>query len=111
MYCRNCGKQLADDAKFCQSCGAMQGNGVNFRYTAKPHMNDKSNSLNDVFRCIGKVLILFGFIVPILMSFSIIFSGGYRYSNRETEFFAVLFILSFIFLVIGMSIWEAFRTK
>jgi len=24
MYCKNCGKQIPDDAKFCQNCGANQ---------------------------------------------------------------------------------------
>lgn len=26
MYCKNCGKQLADDSKFCPSCGTKQDN-------------------------------------------------------------------------------------
>ncbi len=28
MFCSECGKQMADDAKFCQSCGAKAGGGA-----------------------------------------------------------------------------------
>jgi uncharacterized membrane protein YvbJ len=24
MYCKNCGKEIADDSKFCQHCGTAQ---------------------------------------------------------------------------------------
>ena len=24
MYCKNCGKEIADDSKFCQYCGTAQ---------------------------------------------------------------------------------------
>lgn len=33
MYCKNCGKEIPDDSKFCQHCGSSQtkqGNYINF---------------------------------------------------------------------------------
>ena len=30
MYCKNCGAQLADGAKFCNQCGVLSGNGDAF---------------------------------------------------------------------------------
>ena len=27
MYCKHCGREIADDSKFCQHCGKSQGSG------------------------------------------------------------------------------------
>lgn len=28
MYCKNCGKEIAEDSKFCQHCGALQSSEI-----------------------------------------------------------------------------------
>ena len=33
MFCKNCGKEMRDDARFCPNCGAVNGGPVRSRPT------------------------------------------------------------------------------
>lgn len=45
MYCKNCGKEIPDDSKFCQHCGCSQSNNDN---NISERDNDKSISDNSL---------------------------------------------------------------
>ena len=64
-YCTKCGTQLADDAKFCSSCGAAQsvtGN-YQYRYNDQPQNRPVTPAVNDS-KSFGFALL--GFFVPIV---------------------------------------------
>lgn len=47
MYCKNCGKQIADDSKFCSFCGAEITNN-NYQVNQEPSiMNARFNYVNN----------------------------------------------------------------
>lgn len=63
MYCRHCGKELTDDAKFCPNCGTSTQEEVRDPFTSNEHFNapnevveDKPPKVWTVFSVIGKVL-------------------------------------------------------
>lgn len=70
MFCKNCGTQLSDDAKFCPNCGAKTINAndngadtnsqtVNVQNSVKPeNQNKKSGCLKLVLKGLGILLIL-----------------------------------------------------
>ena len=64
-YCTKCGTQLADDAKFCSSCGTAQSAAYSsqYRYNDQPISNTSKPAVND-----GKSfgLALLGFFVPLV---------------------------------------------
>lgn len=82
MYCKHCGKEIADDSKFCSSCGASQELSS---VLEEQKINDQSikasNGIYIVRRLIGsiidKAIILFISLVIILIitSFDYSFSG------------------------------------
>lgn len=58
MYCRNCGKELDEDARFCPNCGAEQESFAQTEtvYTTAAVVEDKPPRVWSVFSTIGKVL-------------------------------------------------------
>ena len=64
-YCTKCGTQLADDAKFCSSCGTAQSSAYSsqYRYNDQPMSNTSEPAVND-----GKSfgIALLGFFVPLV---------------------------------------------
>ena len=64
-YCTKCGTQLADDAKFCSSCGTAQSTAYSsqYRYNDQPISKPSAPVVND-----GKSFgfALLGFFVPLV---------------------------------------------
>ncbi len=61
-YCKNCGKELEDDAKFCPSCGTDQNvtTLVNpIRESNNINNNVKSNGKSNKSRIVGAILAFF----------------------------------------------------
>lgn len=71
MYCKNCGKEIAPDAKFCPSCGASTGDAPAQPQYQQPVINVINNN-NNVNRNVG------GF--------------GYIHKSKWTAFFLCLFL-------------------
>ena len=46
MYCKNCGKEIAPDAKFCPSCGASTGDAPAQPQYQQPVINVVNNNTN-----------------------------------------------------------------
>ncbi len=117
MFCRNCGKQLADDTKFCPSCGAPQNNGVNFRYSEKPQINNKSNSSNKGFKRVGITLTISGFaawMLLLLILRLVIDRKPYRmfnYTSDEEEFILMFISLAFLTMLAGIGLIIAYIVK
>lgn len=73
MFCKNCGVQLNDEAKFCANCGnvvnSVQASGVTetvkediLRLELKPTFKFSYKFLGNFFKCFGMVFILFFYI-------------------------------------------------
>ena len=65
MYCKHCGSQIADSAKFCQNCGASQNDAA----PQQPVINVVSNNTN-----VNKI------------------HGGYVHKSKWVAFFLCLFL-------------------
>lgn len=51
MFCRKCGKEIPNDARFCTSCGADQQNGMQANTTTV-----KSNTVNETISSVSEKL-------------------------------------------------------
>lgn len=71
MYCKNCGKEIAEGAKFCPDCGASTGAAPAQPQYQQPVINVINNN-NNVNRNVG------GF--------------GYIHKSKWTAFFLCLFL-------------------
>ena len=64
MYCRHCGKELNDEARFCPACGAKQfdesnqyqGSTYDDPFTTATEIEDKPAKCWSVFAKVGKIL-------------------------------------------------------
>lgn len=73
MFCRNCGHEIPDDSKFCESCGAVLQNDarqVSPKYDGgnytKNEASDKSSGINGGLSLIVSIVIVSVFLVGIL---------------------------------------------
>jgi len=59
MYCKNCGFENKDSAKYCENCGVNLNFHSNFNknYTTQPHNSNSSNN-NILIICITLIIIL-----------------------------------------------------
>lgn len=58
MYCRHCGKEIADDAKFCPFCGEKtEDTVVAEKVTNGSKGSDKSRGLALILACVGFFLL------------------------------------------------------
>lgn len=62
MFCKNCGKEIAEDAKFCPSCGATIGIETNTQ-AVKTENNEK---LIPGWLILGFAIPLVGFVCTII---------------------------------------------
>lgn len=63
MYCRNCGKKLDDDVRFCPNCGTEQQGAEQQHFTSNEPAKEAAEVVEDkppkvwtVFSVVGKVL-------------------------------------------------------
>ena len=45
MYCKNCGKEMPDGAKFCRTCGEKNSDGPSNEHTSKERERQQTNSV------------------------------------------------------------------
>ena len=76
MYCKHCGKQIADDSKFCKHCGSNQ-----YDSTTSPNLRKSSESLcfNKYIKKRNKLITIFLWSIVI----SICCALGYATINYE----------------------------
>ena len=48
MYCKNCGKEVADGTKFCPDCGQPIENGNSTGQAMNQHLENAQNKLDDI---------------------------------------------------------------
>ena len=105
-FCRNCGKEVSDGAKFCAGCGTPTGVAA-----GAPAVNNSAGNAPDlrVNRATTKVaddamdfdeLSLFGYFVKCLKNYAV-FSGRAR-RKEAWGFWLFQFILSFVLGIIGL---------
>ncbi|MDD4493446.1 MAG: zinc-ribbon domain-containing protein [Eubacteriales bacterium] len=61
MFCKNCGKQLSDNARFCDGCGSPTqgtGNSVNQQGQSRPSNNTQENTVVNVLAYLGILFFL-----------------------------------------------------
>lgn len=63
MFCRNCGKELPEEAKFCPNCGY---NKTNSEASAKSSSSGKITAIN-VLTILSMVLGIFAFFIPTIV--------------------------------------------
>ena len=76
MYCRNCGKELDENARFCPNCGANIQSNAQPSVTAVEAEEDRPAKVWTVFSIIGKILgivCLATSLIPFLNFFSLSF--------------------------------------
>lgn len=80
MYCKYCGKQIADDSIFCSSCGASQDLG-----SANAKRHEQTQSSNENGQRSNKLNMVFFIIFVILISMHVHYSISYaNYKNYYT---------------------------
>lgn len=103
MYCRQCGKEIANESKFCQFCGAGQESEVTLD---KPLMKKSTEqTINEVKEQIsngqetGKLYLIIGWIsmVVSLLFIPVVFGAiavimGYLYRDKDEKMGTVLMI-------------------
>lgn len=77
MYCKHCGKQIADDAKFCDGCGERVSDAPIVNNYVVP---EKKPAKKKKIGCLGIALILF-----VLLGSCGAILGGEEESSSETE--------------------------
>ena len=51
MYCKHCGKEIADDSKFCQYCGkSLESNTINYFESIKTFISSNKKIVKIVIR-------------------------------------------------------------
>lgn len=100
MYCKRCGKEMADDARFCTSCGcyvdpAADGevNGVDNRY-----LNFKKD--DEGMDTATVILAILGFIIPLVG----IIGAIAQLIGGKTKSAGIIGLVTFI----GMMFWFFF---
>lgn len=88
MYCRNCGKELADNSLYCNNCGASQ-------------TNDKLIDDNKETKVWGILSIIFA-LVPGFLVFGLVFAivGLCTYQQKENKILCWVGIGLFIVMLI-----------
>lgn len=78
MYCKNCGKKIDDDSKFCRFCGEP----TEIREDFKESVSENKPGLNDF----SKVLLMTALIIAIVLVASyFFFDFGYEYKKGNFE--------------------------
>lgn len=130
MYCKHCGKEIADDSKFCQYCGGKQGeitsndetntsssaNFVKEKKSSKSFFSDKIGWLigYGVYVCINILLLIGGDSSPIANKYfwpfgdsHLMYHEPFNLTNYDiTEFIVYVAIIPLI--VIG---WLRYKGK
>lgn len=112
MYCNQCGKEISDDTKFCEFCGAPKNNASNVN---EKNISDLSNSNTNYqgqkrnISVAGLIYLILGSLGAIFSIFTIIDdrSGflGYTYKPPFTGHeVGILLILGFSLLFIFLGI-------
>lgn len=122
MFCKRCGKELNDSAKFCPSCGAAQNESTHFGFSGQAQINNgaynQSNSSKSTVKSVGKALIIIGIIFTVLTILFIATEGeilgydswSYEYtSGKSTR--TLLIIISVVSLVIGIYMRKSSKFK
>lgn len=80
MFCKNCGKEIQDDAKFCNGCGAVQ-NGIEEKGDTKAVQPTVRRS---------KPMIIWGVIIIIAAAIGIylVYSEMYAHAQQKYDFYS-----------------------
>ncbi len=94
MYCANCGKQIADDVRFCPECGAQ----INNQQMNTQSNSNNSNNYNGAFRwktgaIIGFIILILGRLFSILLCISISLLI-YHNSNLQLHNFNITIVIA-----------------
>ena len=94
MFCKNCGKKLNQDAKFCNSCGTAVANSV-----SKEVVSDKSVGVKSKEFKFGKTYAYITAGILVLLTIFFAFVGSYE--ERFFESFIGILILSALLGILG----------
>ena len=78
MYCKHCGKEIADDSKFCQHCGGKLDNVVEV-IKDETHIEKKVSKL---FSSINKKY-LYAYIIWVIINAILLCLGNDDYSTHK----------------------------
>ena len=119
MYCRKCGKEIADGSKYCQFCGT--GQEVNDVIGSETVKKNPEQALNEMKEQIahgqetGKLYLIIGWIsmVVSLLFIPVMFGAiavimGYLYRDKDEKMGTILMIAgvagAILGVLLGMSI-------
>lgn len=116
MYCRKCGKEITDESKYCQFCGALQETDETNRVEAVKKNTDQTlQTLNEMKEQIvhgqetGKLYLIIGWVsmVVSLVFIPIVFGAiavimGYLYREKDEKMSTVLMIAGVAGAIFGV---------
>jgi len=101
MYCRNCGKQIPDDSRFCPECGAAQ---VIFEDRQAPHADStRGGSIDSRATGIIAYVTWIGFLAALIFGDR----GDYARAHLNQALVLHLFAMIGVIPVLGW-IWDIF---
>lgn len=118
MYCRNCGSQMEESAKFCPSCGASQGKEATFNLSQASDSVDKvvneakiqiSNGKQSgkLYMVIGWVSVVISlWFIPVLFG-AVAVIMGYLYRSYDEKHGTILMIAGVAGAILGMLLGVA----
>ena len=68
MYCSNCGKKIADDAKYCPECGQQVVKVTVVRQTKEAIIYSPYNGTFSVFKVLGFIILIIAIIVLVIFA-------------------------------------------
>lgn len=83
MFCKNCGAQLSEDVKFCNSCGIEITNGLQTNYVGPVSVSPNKTK--------KKYIGLIAAVAVLVLLAVLIFGGGNGYEKTIDNFFEGLF--------------------
>lgn len=100
-YCRQCGEKIADDARFCLTCGANQAVQPTIVYVQQPK---KPRTPGLGLGIAGMILGIIGLAAGAALTFLLlvtldwsVFSGYYYYYSHDTEMVSAVLAMSCIY--------------
>ena len=92
MYCKYCGKKMADDSCYCPSCGRNQDLGINAEWDVNAIRYDDKRT-DDVDGA-AIILAILGFIIPLI---GIIACICYKDKPKAAKTIGIATLVGFIF--------------
>ena len=90
MFCRNCGKELPDDSRFCQACGTSQ------EVNSNSSIADKTAAPKKQTRGIGRFFVkkifigsIVSFVVGVIGVFAIFFPSLFNLEKKKIQEFSI----------------------